>query len=505
MTSPFSFLSMTMMAATLAFVSRQSTDSSAGNSRDGAPQQSRIASDEFSSSQASSQRGAGIGELSTTLIASGLIRPLYLTAPPGDADRLFIVEQRGSGGIANRADIRIYKYSTGALNATPFLSITGVTTGSEQGLLGLAFHPNYASNGLFFVNYTTAGGGAAGKTVVARYQVSSNPDIADPSTATTIIEINQPQSNHNGGWSAFGPDGYLYIATGDGGAANDFGTGHIEPTGNGQSLDTLLGKMLRIDVDSASPYANPPDNPFVGAPGMDEIWAYGLRNPWRPGFDSLTGDLWIADVGQGAREEVNFQPAGVAGGRNYGWRCMEGDLCTGFAGCVCFDPVLISPLHVYDHLGGRCSITGGRVYRGSLIPALQGNYFFADFCSSQIWSLRYDGTTVSNFQERTAELAPGGGLAINSITSFGQDARGELYIIDGNSINGEIYKIVRACAADITGDGAVNVSDLLAVINAWGPCPAPCPPNCGADAVADCVVNVSDLLAVINAWGPCPQ
>jgi len=383
--------------------------------------------------------------LTTVRVASGLARPVGVVNAPGDTGRAFIIEQRS--GSTGR--IRVLDLSTNTLLATPFLSVSSVSTGNEQGLLGAAFHPDYQTNGRFFVNYTTAGGGTAGRTVVAEY-VASPPsaNVANATVVQTIIRYNQPESNHNGGWMGFGADGYLYIASGDGGGGND----QHGATGNGQNIDTLLGKILRIDVDgddfpadANANYRIPPTNPFAGAtPGSDEIWAYGLRNPWRNGFDRLTGDLWIADVGQNAIEEVNFEPAATPG-RNYGWRCMEGFNCTGLSGCTCNAPTLTLPVHTFSHAGGNCSVTGGYVYRGCAMPELGGTYFFADYCSAQIWSFRYDTVNgLTDFTNRTAELAPGGGFSIASITAFGEDALGEIYICDqgGGAANGEVFKIV---------------------------------------------------------------
>jgi glucose/arabinose dehydrogenase len=387
-------------------------------------------------------------QLTTELVASGLARPVFVTAPPGDKDRIFIVEQRS--GSTGR--IRIVDRATGVLNPTPFLSIAGLSTGSEQGLLGLAFHPDYANNGYFYVNYT-----AGGFTYIERYTVSADPDVADATSATPIMQFAQPYTNHNGGWLAFGPNGYLYIATGDGGSAGDPGDRAQDIT------DQKLGKLLRIDVDAddfpADPTANyaiPPDNPFVGVTGDDEIWAYGLRNPWRDSFDAETGDLWIADVGQSTWEEIDFQPADSAGGQNYGWRCYEGDAAYNTTGCAAAD-TMVFPIHTYSHDGGRCSITGGYVYRGCEIPDLTGTYFFADYCSAQIWSFRYDGVTMSEFTERTAELDPPGSLTIASVSSFGEDAFGELYICD---LGGAVLKIVPATAnPDSDGDGVSDNCD----------------------------------------------
>ncbi|MCX8072877.1 MAG: PQQ-dependent sugar dehydrogenase [Candidatus Binatia bacterium] len=353
-------------------------------------------------------------------IASGLSRPLLLTAPPRDVSRLFIVEKTGR--------IRILKW--GALLPTPFLDISAlVSSGSEQGLLGLAFHPQYADNGRFFINYTDT----AGNTVVAEYRVSSNPDIADPTPVQVILQVSQPYANHNGGHLAFGPDGYLYIGLGDGGSAGD-------PQGNGQNPATLLGKMLRIDVDHAAPYAVPPTNPFVGAgPPLDEIWALGLRNPWRYSFDRITGDLYIADVGQNRFEEINFQPASSPGGENYGWNIVEGNAHCFPSGSTCDQTGLTQPIHEYDHSQG-CSVTGGYVYRGCKMPDLRGRYFYADFCTAFVRSFRVVSGVATDHQDHTAELESSG-VSIDQVASFGEDARGELYIAD---LGGEVFKIVPA-------------------------------------------------------------
>lgn len=365
-------------------------------------------------------------DFSSRRIASGLSRPVFVTAPAGDMSRIFIVEQRSS----STGRIRIVK--DGNLLGTPFLSVT-VSTGSEQGLLGLAFHPDYANNGFFYINYTRSDG----DTVIARYTVSGNPDIADSGSAQTVMIIDQPFSNHNGGYLAFGPDGYLYIPTGDGGSGND-------PGNRAQNINELLGKILRVDVngddfpgDGNKNYANPPTNPFVGVNGLDEIWAIGMRNPWRCDFDNLTGDLYIGDVGQDVREEIDFQPASSTGGENYGWRCKEGTRCTGLSGCSCDDTTLVDPIHEYDH-GPGCSVSGGVVYRGAAIAVLPGTYFFSDFCDDRIFSFRYDGSNVTEFTDRTAQLTPDVGT-IDQVAAFGEDAAGEMYICD---LGGEVFKVV---------------------------------------------------------------
>jgi glucose/arabinose dehydrogenase len=367
-------------------------------------------------------------DLTTTRVASGLSHPLFVTAPIDDANRFFIVE---SAGV-----IKIFK--DGAVLPMPFLDISErVNSGGERGLLGMAFHPDYANNGYFYLNYSDS----VDNTVIARFEVTSNPDIADENSEYEILYIDQPFVNHNGGMITFGlNDGYLYIGMGDGGAAGD-------PGNRSQDDGEMLGKILRIDVDGGSPYGIPADNPFVG-PGdpLDEIWAKGLRNPWRFSFDRANGDLYIADVGQYLWEEISFQSALSIGGENYGWRLMEGAHCYNPAE-NCDPGGLTYPIHEYSHDSG-CSITGGYVYRGNVIPDLNGTYFFADYCTDSIWSFQYSNDTFSDFQDRTVELAPGGGQYITSISSFGEDAFGELYITD---FNGEVFKIIPQNPGTISG------------------------------------------------------
>jgi glucose/arabinose dehydrogenase len=307
----------------------------------------------------------------------------------------------------------------GRVDPEPFLDLSDrVSCCGERGLLGAAFHPNYAANGLLFVNYTDVNG----DTVVARYRVSpDDPNRIDEASGETVLTVEQPAANHNGGMLAFGPnDGYLYIALGDGGGG---------ASQNGQSLDTLLGKILRIDVDRAAggePYAIPPDNPFVGQPGVrPEIWAYGLRNPWRFSFDRVTGDLWIGDVGSATYEEINLLPAADPGGANFGWAAMEGQECRQDAPCDSF----VTPVSGFDRDEG-CVVTGGYAYRGSAVPDLEGVYLFADYCSGKIWGLAPDDAGA------WARLGPvETGLRISS---FGEDAAGELYVVD---LNGAIYRL----------------------------------------------------------------
>ena len=386
--------------------------------------------------------------MTKTLVAAGLQRPILATAPEGDLERLFIVEQ---GNSSNRiARIRIVK--NGTMLSTPFLNIDSlvINSGNERGLLGLAFHPNYAQNGYFFVNYNNT----SGQTVIRRYQ--ANPptsDVVSLSTGFTLMTISQPYSNHNGGMLAFGPDGYLYIGMGDGGSGND-------PQGNGQNLNSLLGKMLRIDVNNPSPglnYGIPASNPLVGVFGRDEIWHWGLRNPWRFSFDRQNGDLWIGDVGQNAREEISYAPAGV-GGRNYGWRCMEANGCTGLSGCTCNSSSLTNPVHTYFQGGstGYC-ITGGYVYRGCAMPWLQGQYFFGDYITEKVWTgtLNSAGTALTGVMDRSSMLSSG----LNGLGSFGQDGQGELYLVSRDG--GTVYKITSAFGMTQTLIGTPNVGSTV--------------------------------------------
>jgi glucose/arabinose dehydrogenase len=353
------------------------------------------------------------GEVTLRLqtVATGLSNPVHLTAPAGD-NRLFIVEQVG----------RIRIVQNGQLLATPFLDIRSkVRSGGEQGLLSVAFHPQYATNGFFFVNYTDA---AAGATRVERYQVGSSANLADPNSVKLILTFAQPFSNHNGGHVLFGPDGMLYIPTGDGGSGGD-------PQNHGQNRADFLGDLLRIDVNSGDPYAIPSNNPFVGTAGVrGEIWAYGLRNPWRVAFDRVDGMLYIADVGQNAVEEVNVVRTNV-GGQNYGWRFMEGRSCYN-PGNNCNQTGLTLPVIEYSHAQG-CSVTGGIVYRGTAIPEIVGHYFYGDYCQGWVRSFRYSNGQATS----TKEWALG---SSEDILSFGEDAQGEMYLL---TANGTVSKFVR--------------------------------------------------------------
>jgi glucose/arabinose dehydrogenase len=345
----------------------------------------------------------------TELIVAGLERPVQVVDPGDGSDRLFVVEQGG----------RVLVASQGRIAAQPFLDISHlVSCCGERGLLSLAFHPGFATNGLFFVDYTDG----EGDTVVARYRVSTDDgEVADPASGETILTVDQPAANHNGGLLLFRPhDGYLYLGLGDGGGGNGR---------NSQDPSTLLGKILRLDVDRRSdalPYAVPPDNPFVGQPGIrPEIWILGLRNPWRFSFDRATGDLWIGDVGSATYEEVDYQPGGSLGGENYGWNLMEGRSCRSDGGCDGFVP----PVSGFDRDEG-CVVTGGYVYRGRAIPALASVYLFADYCGGSVWGLRPDG------EGGWTRLGPvETGLRISS---FGEDANGELYLVN---LDGSVYRL----------------------------------------------------------------
>jgi glucose/arabinose dehydrogenase len=355
----------------------------------------------------------GTPQLTSVRVAGGLGLPVDLQSVPGDRARLFVVEQAGR--------IRIIR--GGAVLPTPFLDIVDrVGSGGERGLLGLAFHPAYAQNGRFFVNYTDR----SGHTHIAEFRGAPGADTADPATERLVLFVTQPFPNHNGGGLAFGNDGMLYIALGDGGSGGD-------PLNNGQRLITHLGKILRVDVDRAAPFAIPSDNPFVGnAAALPAIWAYGLRNPWRIAFDRATGDLYIGDVGQNALEEVDVGLLARRGGENYGWSVMEGTRCfRPSSGCPTAGLTL--PVVEYGR-GDGCSITGGVVYRGCRMPGYHGTYFYGDYCTGMIRSFRLVNGQAVDQRDWTAAL----GRGVGSITSFGVDADGEVYIVDHD---GEVYRV----------------------------------------------------------------
>jgi len=353
-------------------------------------------------------------ELELLPVASGLSTPVVVTNAGDGTNRLFIVEKVG----------RIRIVENGALLATPFLDIDPIVNsgGNEQGLLGLAFHPNYTGTGYFYVNYTDS----SGDTVVSRFSVTAgDPNIADPGSEFEILSIVQPFTNHNGGQIEFGPDGYLYIGMGDGGSGGD-------PDERAQNLAVLLGKMLRIDIDNSDPpldYRIPADNPFVGVSGAaEEIWAYGLRNPWRFSFDRTTGDLFIGDVGQNLYEEIDFQPASSAGGENWGWRCYEATHPYNTSGCGPIGDYEM-PILEYSHSSGRCSVTGGYRYRGVLAPGLRGAYLFGDYCSGDVWAGVYDEMGGSwsavdlNFTDN-----------LFSLRTFGEDEQGNVFVSAGSTV-----------------------------------------------------------------------
>jgi len=396
-------------------------------------------------------------------VVDGLDAPVLVTSAPGDS-RLFVVERPG----------RIRIVAGGSVLARPFVDITALTTsGGERGLLGLAFHPGYATNGRLYVNHTDL----EGDTRVVEL-TATDPDRADPSSLRTVLEVAQPFSNHNGGHLAFGPDGMLYIGLGDGGSGGD-------PQGNGQRPSTLLGSMLRVDVDGAGSYEVPQDNPFLGDPSAapetwafglrnpwrfsfdrvtgdlyiadvdgagsyevpqdnpflgdpsaaPETWAFGLRNPWRFSFDRVKGDLYIADVGQNAREEISFQPSASGGGQNYGWNVLEGSSC--FATAPCDPTGTTLPVHEYTHADG-CSVTGGYVYRGAAVPSMAGRYVFSDFCGGWIRSFRVTGGVATDLVDHTQDISTNSNVTIANPVSFGEDADGELYVV---SLDGAVYRV----------------------------------------------------------------
>lgn len=353
-------------------------------------------------------------EIQIEAVITGLDSPVAITHAGDGSGRLFITQLSG----------QILVFDGTQILPEPFLDIASlISTGGERGLFSVAFHPNYTINGFLFVNYTNINGN--GDTVVARYSVSADPNVVDANSAFILLTVTQPFTNHNGGQLQFGPDGFLYIGMGDGGFGGD-------PSNNAQTLSNLLGKILRIDVDGGLPYSIPADNPFLGNPGArEEIWALGLRNPWRFSFDRLIGDFFVADVGQNNLEEVNFQPVDSQGGDNYGWRLMEGSDC--FNPSVnCDNGMLTLPILEYDHSLG-CSITGGYRYRGSENPGLAGVYFYGDFCTGRIW-----GATENTAGEWTTTLLLDTDL---SVTAFGEDENGELYLAHFSSDDGTIFRI----------------------------------------------------------------
>ncbi|MEO2048931.1 MAG: PQQ-dependent sugar dehydrogenase [Pirellulales bacterium] len=390
---------------------------------------------------------SALAQTGTVRVTTGIERPIFAISPPGDSSRLFIAEQ-------HTGRIEILDLASGTILGTPFLDLSELKTGNEQGLLGLAFDPDYANNGHFYVNVTTTAG--SGDTHIRRYTVTGNPvtlNLASVGSQFEILSYNQPQVNHNGGWIGFSPrDSYLYIASGDGGGSNDNDSGHTARIGNAQDItNNLLGKMLRIDVagddfpdDATRNYSIPGDNPLVGVTGDDEIWAYGLRNPYRSSFDRETGDLWIGDVGQNVREEIDFQHTDSAGGENYGWRLREGTIPTPTGGVGGSPPPgNVEPIYDYDHsepdpdFRGNVVI-GGYVYRGP-VDEFRGHYFFADSGSDNIWKLDPDAVNPRDSVTRVNnDLLPDAG-SIHSIGSFGEDDDGNLYVME--VFGGELFRV----------------------------------------------------------------
>jgi glucose/arabinose dehydrogenase len=419
--------------------------------------------------------------LRTTPIATALSRPVWVGGAPGDDTRLFVIERWTGSPALGRIRVINNLWTAPAVNATPyFVTPETVASGSEQGLIGMAFHPTYATTGYFYVFYTRASDWAM---VVARGH-RATADTAD-ATLETVLIIPDPAENHNGGWMDFGPDGMLYIAVGDGGGGNDNTPPSGATTGNAQDItDNKLGKVLRIDVDGfdnipgnadddgvlSDPnrnYRNPLDNPFFGVPGDDEIWLYGLRNPWRNSFDTVTGELWIADVGQDVREEINVLPA-YANGINMGWRCYEGTRVTNLGGCSPLPSPVHPPIAEYVHPGfttiapfnnNGCSITGGVLYRGSAMPCFRGRYIFADYCLGDIFSFTRDAAGgVAEVIARRTQLDPPGTAAISNVTSFGTDTRGEIYILDASG--GEVFRVLpNGYTGDTTDANANSIPD----------------------------------------------
>ncbi len=439
-------------------------------------------------------------QLGTELVASGLDRPVFLASTPADPGALFVIEQEGA--------IRVIR--DGVLLPTPFLDIDGTVTGGdsggdERGLLGLAFSPNYATDGKFYVNYTTTRSNQLG-TVVSEFTVL-DANTADPTSEREIIAFSQPFQNHNAGWIGFGPhDGLFYIFTGDGGSGND-------PQNNAVNLGNLLGKILRIDVsDDSLPYTVPPSNPFVGVAGTrPEIFAYGVRNPWRGSF-APNGDLYFGDVGQQRREELNVLPAASGGGQHYGWRCREGFIANPSFSCAT-DPLWVDPIYDNSRPNGECSIVGGYVYNGcALGEQYRGAYFFSDYCTGRVELLDPDTNTVIG----PPVLNVGFGMA-----SFGEGADGELYLC--RIFSGQVVRIVNTagdqcpCPGDVAddfgfegADGQVTFGDFLFALTILGPCPGSVP-GCAFDIAddfgfegADGQVGFGDFLFALTVLGPCP-
>ena len=432
--------------------------------------------------------------LSLDVFASGYSSPIFVTHAPGDSTRLFVVERPG----------RIMIIKNGVPQARPFLNITGrVLTGGERGLLSMAFHPGFPDSAFFYVNYV-GDSTSDDYTHISRFAISSDPDSAIAASEHVLLAIFQPQTNHNGGMIAFGTDGMLYVGMGDGGGGGD-------PLEDAQDPQELLGKMLRLDVNNAPTYI-PADNPFVGSPSVrDQIWAIGVRNPFRWSFDRLTGDMWIADVGQNAYEEIDFESDTIVGGLNYGWDNLEGFHCYEPAN-NCDSIGMTFPIYEYSHANNRCSITGGYVYRGCAIPDLEGWYFYGDYCTGEIWRLK------RNPDNSVVGPAPLFDLSNFNLVSFGEDYYGELYVAELNS--GNIRKLVHDgavadyCTSDTvvpccdgpTGNvnndpqNDVNLTDLTVLVNNLFVTfiPVACPAEANTTGDPNCDLNLTDLTVLVN-------
>lgn len=412
----------------------------------------------------SSAADAHAQALRTERFVGGINSPISMRQPQGESRIFVLSESRGIMLIQN-----------GIVQSTPFLDLTQEVAGASERVLGMEFHPDYVNNGRLWVSYMDS---TDSSHVVEYLRDANNPNFADESTAVHLFGPTQQPSNiHNWYDMHFGPDGMLYLAFGDGGGAND-------PNENAQDLSVTFGKILRVDVDSGprGTYAIPSDNPYANLPGLaGEIWHSGVRSPWRFSFDRLTGDFWLGDVGQAQWEEINFAPAGVSG-VNFGWRCREAMHCTTLANCGCVDPSWTDPVVEFPHSQSRCAVMGGFVYRGSDIPWFDGSYIYGDYCSGRMWSFKYDGSTVSEFTERTAELAPVNS-SIGPVLGFGEDAAGELYILDRGGA--EIWKILNdscspgiqyctsapnstGAAAEITTSGCRSIQSNELVLHASG-------------------------------------
>ena len=386
-------------------------------------------------------------ELLLEPVASSFDTATSVCAPPGDTERLFVTTK---GGV-------IHIIRDGAILPTPFLDIS-TSMSAYEGILSMVFHPDYSTNGRFFLVYNDT----LDQSHLTEFLVSSDPDLADPSSGTELLTpFQQPGHVHNWNCLKFGPDGMLYVGTGDGGGYH----GLPADSSSSQDLSNTQGKILRLDVDAPAPYI-PADNPFVGQPNVaEEIWVYGLRQPWRFGFDSVTGDMFIGDVGQTTREELDFVPGGSGGGLNFGWACREGTVCNSLSGCSCPNSTsYVEPVLEYGHGGGLCCIIGGEVYRGQAMPSLHGTYFYADYCSARVWSLRYDGATMTEHQERSLEFVTADGTPLTTINSFGIDAEGELLVI-GN-FPSAVFRVIPAptCGTSnfcVTSPNSVGAGALI--------------------------------------------